>query len=268
MSWKDNFPKKNRYFETENGILYNADCVELLKEFPEKSIDLILTDPPYRISQEGKYIHRDVKYYRWKRKANIKLDFGRWDRLWNTDGEYLMWIDSWFSNVVRCSKGGAWLYIFFDKQKTGFFDLLLAPNYKIKARTIYVWAKTNPTPSFCKVNWNSATEHIWVGTKGESKIKNFKQQKYMSNYFLSPNSFSYGTTNHPTEKPIKLFLHLIDVNSFGNDLVLDPFIGSGTTAVACEKLGRCWIGIEISEKYCELAKRRIKIEADQIKLFY
>lgn len=73
--------------------------------------------------------------------------------------------------------------------------------------------------------------------------------------------------DHPTKKPVELMQYLLKIHSINDNLVLDPFLGSGTTAVACEKLGRKWIGIEISEKYCEIAAKRIKAEADQIKMF-
>jgi site-specific DNA-methyltransferase (adenine-specific) len=78
--------------------------------------------------------------------------------------------------------------------------------------------------------------------------------------------FANRTDNklHPTQKPVDLFIQIIQCNVC--NLVLDPFLGSGTTAVACEKLNRRWIGIEISEKYCEIAKHRIKAEVDQMKL--
>ncbi|MHA2039630.1 MAG: DNA-methyltransferase [Promethearchaeota archaeon] len=73
---------------------------------------------------------------------------------------------------------------------------------------------------------------------------------------------------HPCPKPLKWAEEIIGKYTKENHLILDPFLGSGTTAIACEKLGRRWIGIEISEKYCEIAKQRIKAEADQFKLEY
>ena len=72
---------------------------------------------------------------------------------------------------------------------------------------------------------------------------------------------------HPTKKPIKLFEYLIETYTNSNAFVLDNCFGSGTTGVACEKLNRHWIGIEISEKYCEIARKRISQEANQLKLF-
>ena len=256
---------KHHYFHTDNGVLLCGDCSEILKIIPNESVDLILTDPPYKISVEGNKIVRTYKHYNWKRRSDIGLDFGKWDRIWSSDKEYYDWVENWFSESVRLLNNKSWIYIFFDKQKTGIFDLYLAPKYDIKARTIYVYVKTNPTPSFRKANWNSGTEHIWVGSKGECKLKNFLEQKYMSNYMLMPNASAYKKTDHPTEKPEKLISHIIIVNTNEEDIVLDPFLGSGTTAVACEKLNRRWIGIEISEEYCKIAKKRIEEEARQLK---
>jgi DNA modification methylase len=72
---------------------------------------------------------------------------------------------------------------------------------------------------------------------------------------------------HPTQKPVELFIKILNDNTEENNLILDPFLGSGTTALACEKLNRKWIGIEISEKYCEIAKKRIEQYTNQLKLF-
>jgi len=235
-----------------------GDCLEVMKTIPDKSIDLVITDPPYKISIEGNKIIRTYAHYNWKRRSDIGLDFGKWDRCWKDDKEYFDWVGKWFAECCRVMKEGAWIYIFFDKQKTGLFDLILAPSFGIKSRCIYVWVKTNPVPSFRKVNWNSGTEHIWVGSKGDSKLKNFKYQKYMSNYFLSPNASAYRETNHPTEKPKSLIRHLVEVNSNVGETVLDLFTGSGTTGVVCKELGRKFIGIEISPEYFKIAKRRIE----------
>jgi DNA modification methylase len=79
----------------------------------------------------------------------------------------------------------------------------------------------------------------------------------MSNYFISPNASAYKETEHPTEKPVKLLKHLVEVNSNKGDVVLDCFMGSGTTAVACKELNRNFIGIEIEKKYFDIVKRRI-----------
>ena len=262
MEWKELeqelINSKYHFHHTDNGVLLCGDCSEILSEIPDNTADLILTDPPYKISKEGNKISRNFKNYVWKRQKDIGLDFGEWDRQWEDDNEYFLWVENWFKELARIAKDKTWFYIWFDKQKIGIFDLILAPKYGLKSRTIFVWAKSNPAPSFRKVNWVSATEFCWVGSKGDSKLKNFLYQKEMFNYMIHPNKSSYGETDHPTEKPKAIFSKIVRVSTDENQIVLDPFLGSGTTAVVCEKLNRRWIGIEINPEYCEIVKKRLQ----------
>jgi len=108
-------------YKNKHGIFYLGDAC-------------LVTDPPYFISQEKKDINR--KYLSGK-ENNIKLDFGEWDRYWENENEFFKWTEEWFKEVVRVLKQGAWLYIAFDKNKIGIFDLYLAPKYNIKSRTIF-----------------------------------------------------------------------------------------------------------------------------------
>jgi len=245
--------------------LIQGNCLEELKKLPDESIDLVLTDPPYNISQDGKQITRNnLKFGVYKRDTSIKLDFGEWDKMSETD--YLSFTECWFAEVTRTMKPKAWIYIFFDKMRIGYFDLFLAKKYGINPKTIIVWNKTNPTPQFRKANWTSASEFIWAGTKGKAGLKNFGRQTEMKSYFLSPNKSSYGKTSHPTEKPVALCEYLIKPSTFEGDVVLDCFMGSGTTGVACMRLGRKFIGIEKEKEYFEIAEARIKPFKEQTKL--
>jgi len=237
--------------------IIQGDALEILKQIPNDSIDLIVTDPPYFISQEGNNIsRRNLSSKTHKRNSDIKLDFGEWDHF-DDDKAFLEFTENWFKECVRILKPKSWIYIFFDRKKVGYFDLLLAPKYNITSKAMFVWAKTNPTPSFRKVSWVSATEFVWVGSKGESKIKNFLTQPEMYNYALTPNKSSYGKTEHPTEKPESVIEKFIKTSSLEGDIVLDPFVGSGTTAVVCKKLNRKYIGIEISPEYAEISNNRL-----------
>ncbi len=261
---QDNLNNKVDIIEIENSIIC-GDAIEVLKKLPDESIDCIITDPPYKVSQKGKQIVRTYAHYNWKRKTNIRLDFGEWDRYWKTDEDYFIWTEYWFKECARVLKPGAWIYIFFDKFRTGLFDLWLAPKYGLKSKTIYVYVKSNPVPNYHKANWNSGTEHIWVGCKGKGKLKNFLYQKYMMNYFIYPNASVWKKTKHPTEKPEKLIERLVLVNSNEGEIILDPFFGSGTTGVVAKRLGRKFIGIEMEESYCRMAKERI--DQTEVELF-
>ena len=130
--------------------------------------------------------------------------------------------------------------------------------YGMRTRTIFTWHKTNPVPSFRKVNYLSSCEYAWIGSKGETGWTfNFKQQKEMHNFYESPNKTIYGVTEHPTEKPVSMMEHLLKIHTNENDLVLDCFMGSGTTGVACKNLCRDFIGIEMDKEYYQIAFDRI-----------
>jgi DNA modification methylase len=248
------------YLKMEINRIYNLNCLEGLRNISDNSVDLIITDPPYMISQKGKSIGRkSLSSKSWKRDMDIKLDFGEWDNF-QSEKDFFEFTEKWFKECARVLKPKGWIYIFFDKQKTGYFDLFFGKKYGIKSRTVFVWAKSNPVPSFRKVNWLSASEFVWVGSKGESKLKNFLKQTEMHNYMVTPNKSSYGETSHPTEKPKSVINKFILTNSNEGDLILDPFIGSGTTAVCCKELKRNFIGFEISEEYCKIANKRLSQE--------
>jgi len=242
--------------EFENKII-NVDCLTILSQIPDNSIDLIITDPPYMISQPDKKISRKTLNAKsWKRNMDIKLDFGSWDNF-SSEQEFFDFTESWFKECVRVLKPKSWFYIFFDKQKTGYFDLVLGPKYGMKSRTIFAWLKSNPTPSFRLVNYLSASEFIWVGSKGECKLKNFLKQTEMFNYMITPNKSAYGQTCHPTEKPLSLIAKFIKTSSNEGDIILDPFLGSGTTAIMSKILNRKYLGIEKDEKYYKMSCDRI-----------
>jgi DNA modification methylase len=237
--------------------IIQGDCLDVLKTIPDESVDLVVTDPPYFISQIGNNINRrNLKAKSLRRNSDIRLDFGEWDHF-DSERDFFEFTESWFKECIRVLKPKGWIYIFFDKQKMGYFDLFLAPKYGVKSRTIFVWVKTNPVPSFRKVNWVSSTEFAWVGSKGEGKIKNFLTQKEMYNYMLTANKSSYGVTAHPTEKPEAVMGRFIQASTLKGDVVLDPFMGSGTTAVAAKKLGRNYIGIEENSEYIKMAEERL-----------
>jgi len=239
--------------------LIQGDALKVLPKLPLESVDLVLTDPPYNISQESKKLSRkNLSSKLHKRNSDIILDFGEWDRL--TEEEYKVFTEKWFKEIVKILKPKSWFLSFFSKERIGYFtDPIngLFEKYDFKTRTIITWCKSNPTPSFRKVNFLSSTEFIVAGSKGKCKVKNFLQQKEMKNYYITPNSSSWQETTHPTEKPVELIKWIIKICSNKNDTVLDPFLGSGTTMRACLELKRNCIGIEIEPKYIQIIKRRL-----------
>ena len=236
--------------------IIHGDCLEILKQIPDESVDLLVTDPPFGVSQKGRCLMRSDR-------KPITLDYGEWD-YFDDDKEFNDFTESWFKECVRVIKRGAWLYVFFNNARIGLISEILGPKYNLNTRTIYVWVKSNPTPKFRTTNWLSATELIWVGSKGDDRIKNFMSQKEMANYMIIPNKSIFGETDHPCEKPKELISRFIRASSNEGDVVLDPFVGSGTVAVAAAELKRNFIAIEKDEKYVQIANERLKKTTKQL----
>jgi DNA modification methylase len=173
-----------------------------------------------------------------------------------------------------------------------FYDIEIAPIYSVNSKTVRlnkekekwnhlyflangIWTKNckpNGQPNLRGVRFSFSTEQIlWVSKEGKGKrtfnyqiLKSLNGGKQMRDYWIIPTEST--SSNHPSVKPLALAKRMVIGCSNEDDLILDPFVGSGTTQVACEQLGRNSIGIEISKEYCDIAYKRLKREVDQIKL--
>jgi len=237
MSWKDKFPKENRYYETENGILYCGDCLEIIKEFPKESADLILTDPPYGVnSNETNGIDYKDEFY-----DVCKVSKELFRVLKNNTRAYVFTAQKTFINVVK------------GFEKNGF-----------ELHQTLIWFKPNLAGGTKKkvYDFTSVYEQILNFHKGKpvriKRVDGFNNFDVLR-YTQPQSNFKTDKRYHIHQKPLKLIGHLVVVSTNEYDLILDPFAGVGTTLVACEKLNRRWIGIEINEKYCEIAKKRFNL---------
>lgn len=238
--------------------LIHGDCLTEMQTLIEDGVevDLILTDPPYNISKENDNRDRSkMDSPIMRRKKPLNYDFGAWDNM--ERGEFLEFTNNWYNLCVQLLRDGGTMISFFSKEDVNFLGWI-GKQYDMRTRTVFTWHKTNPVPSFRKVNYLSSCEYAWIGSKGDKGWTfNFKQQKEMHNFFETPNKSSYGVTKHPTEKPVSLIEHLIEIHTNPDDLVLDCFMGSGTTGVACNNLNRNFIGIELDKDYYQIAYDRI-----------
>ena len=243
-------------FSTQLGTLYNADCFDILRDIDNKSIDLIITDPPYNISRKRKFTMKDGRH--------INLDFGEWDK-WKSMDEYLDWCKLWLAQCHRVLKDDGNILIWHDKA-TPVGYIMSKMGYRVK--NLFVWYKNNALPNFMKINFRSGFELSTWCIKDISKKTtfNFKTQKEMANFMQHPITCGNERTAHPTQKPIKIIKHLIEILSNPDDLVLDLFAGSATTAIACEELNRKWICIEKDKNYFEISKKRL-IESETMLIF-
>ncbi len=227
--------------------IYNGDSYKLLRDIPDQSVDLILTDPPYNLS---KYSTGNMKFD-WR--SEINNDLADWDNIEfnpaDLKNDFLRIIKPTGNIFAFCSYNliGKWHQIFDD-----LFDTF----------QFFVWHKTNPVPKFRKAGFlNSCELIVCMWNKGHTW--NFTKQNEMHNFLEGPICMGperLTNPKHPTQKPIYLLTHLIKIASNEGNIVLDPFMGVGSTGVASLKLNRKFIGMELESEYFNAAEKRLQSE--------
>ena len=263
----------------------NIDGLEYLKTIEDKTINLILTDPPYIISKdtgmnefnkkimekEKEYIKTEEEWEKYKKENNIKDDknkenylqtgsiygkkycikteFGDWDN--NFTIEILEeFIKEFYKKLVD----GGTLIIFFDLWKIETLKNIME-KYKFKQIRFIEWIKTNTVPINSKINYLSNCREIaLVGIKKSKPTFNSEYDKGIYEYPIQ----SGKNRIHPTQKNLKLFEELILKHTNENDYVLDTFLGGGTTALACLNTKRNFYGCEINKDYYDKIMKLIK----------
>ena len=228
--------------------LYNDDCLKILKSIKDKSIDLIVTDPPYEITDtKGGGSINKVKHMV---VTMCELRENKIDKGYNFSEVH--------AELVRIMKNIN-IYIWCNKiQIPQLLDFYVG-NLKCKF-DILCWHKTNALPTY-KNKYLTDTEYCLYFRKGGYCDPSATDERYENakTFYISPlNQKDKKQYNHPTIKPLDLIEKFIKNSSHKGDIVLDCFMGSGTTGVACKKLERDFIGIEINKDYYEIAKNRIE----------
>lgn len=216
----------------QSGIaIYQAECGEVMAGLAEKSIDLILTDPPYQVS------NRKQKAMRRKDASPLRRHFGEWDEGgWDQAG----FLDS-ARRLLR--PGGSLIAFCSAKQIAGYEQAGLG----LEFRGAGVWVKTNPAPTLRSV-YQPALEHwVWLVRGGAKPTWNGGHTQ--TNGLVFPLATSEGKTIHLCQKPVRLMMGFVARHSNPGDLVLDPYLGSGSTLRAAKNLGRRGIGVEADAKY-------------------
>ncbi|MFV8418212.1 DNA-methyltransferase [Mycoplasma sp. Sp48II] len=227
----------------ENKI-FNIDNIKLFqkwrKENKEPFIDAIITDPPYNISRKNNF----------KTIGRQGIDFGAWDY----DFDQTKWIKL-VSPFVK--KGGS-IIIFNDYKNFGDICKTLENNGFI-VKDLIRWIKSNPMPRNTRRRYVTDFElAIWAVKPGKKWVFNKSEDiKYKRPEIISSTVASGKNRIHPTQKPLSVIEELILTHTRKNDLVFDPFLGSGTTAIVCLKHDRRYLGTEIDKEYYEKSIKRI-----------
>lgn len=220
------------------------DCIEGMKELPEKSIDLIVTSPPY--FNTNKKHQRGTGFH-----YNIDI------------GEPLFTTEDMFEHSYRIVKDDGFLCINlgFSYGETGilrpFYVIQRAIKFNWFPLDVIVWIKSNPIP--IRGRLTNAFEYIFVLSKiPQTQYPNAENMNYVPNIIQTSVNKPKDADFHSAVFPIEIPLFCITHFSKQNDIVLDPFMGSGTTAIACKQLKRNYIGYDISSEYVEKATKRVQ----------
>lgn len=226
--------------------LYNGDCLRQITKVKSHSISLILTDPPYNIAQFS------TGNINWKcKRKELNNNIAKWD-------EKELKPELFVDNFVRILKPDGNIVVFTNYNLFGKWYDAFQPYFR---SNIFIWHKTNPAPKIYKSGFLNSCELVLLFYNKGHKFK-FTTQGKMHNFFESsvcmrPERLSNPV--HPAQKPVKLLEHFVKIMSDENDIVYDPFMGVGSTGVACMNNFRRFIGCELDEKYFNASVERIKL---------
>ena len=243
----------------------NGDTFEVLDLLPHKFIDLLIVDPPYNLDKE--------------------FGTGKFKKM--TDEDYYVYTEAWIKKVLPLLKDNASIYVCCDWNSSMVIGQVLKKYFHIQNRITWQREKGRGALS----NWKNGMEDIWFATKSKNYTFNVEdvkvRRKVIAPYktdgkprdweeavdgnfrntfpsnFWDDISIPYWSmpenTAHPTQKPEKLLAKIILASSNKNDIIFDPFLGSGSTSVTAKKLGRNYVGIERNEQYCVWTEKRLEM---------
>jgi len=241
--------------------LHLGDCLEVMRSMPDKSVDCIFADPPFNANK------------------NYKCDFNDNKPI----EEYREWMGDCIGEMSRIIKPGGFIWLMQDQRNVGFCMMLLE-KYGLDFRNIVTWIYTNPTPA--SRQYPKSWRPILLYSRGDPVFFNYQADEMTrpTLYYNPDRAKSHyphdvwsdipklvggifapkelitdeaGRFAHLAQMPVRISERVIKTSTNLGDVVLDPFMGSGTTGVACVQTGRSFIGIEISEEYFRIAEKRI-----------
>lgn len=219
--------------------IYNQDCLEVTENMADCSVDLIVTDPPYKTITGGNNNGKNSIRPKGILSGNKKLF--KYQK---------MEISTWIPDIYRVLKNNSHCYIFTNLLNLK--DMISeAERVGFRLHNLLVWEKNNCTPSqFYMKN----CEYVLFLRKGKSRWINNIGGSKTAHFFNN----IIGSKTHPCEKPVELLEFYIGNSSNENDIVFDPFMGTGNTGIAALRLNRKFIGVEIEKQYFDIAQRKIE----------
>jgi len=251
--------KEKPFFQKDKFVLYNSDCLKILEQLPENSVDMIFADPPYFLSNSGRM---------------VSVDKGKWDATNGLKEDFDFHLN-WTKACHRVLKPGGTIWI------SGTYHSIYQCGFALQVNKFHIlndiaWFKPNASPNLsCRFFTASHETIIWArkDKKGKHKFNYdlMKNSEWPGDFIKKPNlqmrsvwaiyppkkeEKKFG--KHPTQKPIDLLVRIIMASTEKGDLVLDPFTGSSTTGLAAALNDRKFIGIDMEKKYLNLSIKRFK----------
>lgn len=223
-------------------MISNGLCEDLIPALEDSSIDAVITDPPYNISRNNNF----------NTMGRRGIDFGSWDK--GAD------ITSWLSICAPKLRPGGSVLVFNDWKNLGLLSSE-AEKCGFLVKDVIRWIKDNPMPRNRDRRYVTDFEFlVWFVKPGGKWVFNRKNNTYDRPEYRFPAPGKSERVGHPTQKPVALMEALISTHTNEADTVLDPFMGSGTTGVACARLGRKFIGFESDKTSFQMARDRLDQE--------
>lgn len=232
--------------------VHNADCLDFMKELPDKSVDLVITSPPYNVGKNNMT----------QRKYQSGDDMGQ--------DEYYEWTKDVLDLLIKKSHTIFYnIQMLSDNKRT---VLALLGDYRNQIRDIIIWNKAQAAPAIEPGVMTSKFEFVIIFSDDCPEKRKFQKGNFHGNFANviegknAANENEYSEV-HKATFPIYLPTRIIERFSAPEDIIFDPFMGLGTTAVAAIGLKRQFIGCELSEEYCKIAEERIKVAQSKQSLF-
>ncbi len=246
----------------KTNCILEGDCVTVLHDLPEQSVDLVFADPPYNLQLGGTLRRPD--------DSRVEGVEAEWDRF-SSFGEYDRFTRAWVKAVRRVLKNDGSLWVIGSYHNIYRVGTILQDEGLWILNDI-IWHKTNPMPNFRGTRFTNAHETLlWCATSPSARYTfNYEAMKEMNEGVQMRSDWHLplctgperlrdeaGGRVHPTQKPEALLYRVILSSTEPGDIVLDPFFGTGTTGVVAKRLGRCYVGIERDRAYIAAALRRL-----------
>lgn len=253
--------------------IINGECVTEMKKLPDSCIDLIIADPPYNLSQGGKW--------KWDNSVELKGLGGNWNKVmqdWDNYSfeSYMIFTQKWLKEAQRILKTTGSMWIFGTYHNIGIINVFCQV-LGIEIINEVIWYKRNAFPNLAGRRLTASHETIlWCNKGGKkreyyfnyeySKVGDFsydelkapgKQMRTVWDISNNKEKFELAYGKHPTQKPIRILKRMIKLASKEGDIMLTPFAGSGSECVSAKMTGRKYIGIEIDKSYCDIAETRL-----------